>query len=147
MGCLAWYASFYAPNSSFLIPDSSFGAALSFDPKSHQVPMTIRFSLPYRTVPGQRLAVCGSLPELGSWQLAGAALMHYDEATTCWSLDLEASAAAGVLTYKYVLLDANTGGQHWEYGPNRTVAYDPARAQAVRLADYWRAPAQPENEL
>ena len=109
--------------------------------------MTIRFSLPYRTVLGQRLAVCGSLPALGHWQLAGAALMHYDEATTCWSLDLEAPDAAGALTYKYVLLDANTSGQHWEYGPNRNVAYDPARAQTVRLADYWRAPAQPENEL
>ncbi|MDO7850329.1 4-alpha-glucanotransferase [Hymenobacter convexus] len=109
--------------------------------------MTLRFSLPYRTVLGQRLAVCGSRPELGNWQLAGAALMHYDEATTCWRLDLEVPDAAGTLTYKYVLLDANTGSQHWEYGPNRSLAYDPARTQAVRLADYWRAPAQPENEL
>ncbi|MFD2720996.1 4-alpha-glucanotransferase [Hymenobacter monticola] len=109
--------------------------------------MTVRFSLPYRTVFGQQMAVCGSLPALGSWQLAGAALMHYDEATTCWSLDLEVPDAAGALTYKYVLLDANTGAQHWEYGPNRSVAYDAARTPAVRLADYWRAPAQPENEL
>ncbi|UOQ98729.1 4-alpha-glucanotransferase [Hymenobacter sp. 5317J-9] len=109
--------------------------------------MTIRFSLPYRTVFGQRLAVCGSRPELGGWQLASAAPLHYDEATTCWSLDLEVPDAAGSLSYKYVLLDANTGAQHWEHGPNRAVAYDPARAQRLRLADYWRAPAQPENEL
>ena len=109
--------------------------------------MRIRFSLPYRTVYGQRLAVCGSHPELGNWQLAAAASMRYDEATGSWSHELTVADAAGELTYKYVLLDANTGGQHWEFGPNRTVAYDASRAQLLNLADYWRAPAQPENEL
>jgi 4-alpha-glucanotransferase len=109
--------------------------------------MRIRFSLPYRTVYGQRLAVCGSHPELGNWQLAAAASMRYDEATGSWSHELTVADAAGELTYKYVLLDANTGGQHWEFGPNRTVAYDASSAQLLNLADYWRAPAQPENEL
>ncbi|WP_310394510.1 4-alpha-glucanotransferase [Hymenobacter sp.] len=109
--------------------------------------MILRFSLPYRTVFGQRLAVCGSHPDLGGWQLAGAALMQYDEATTCWSHELTVADAADELTYKYVLLDANTGGAQWEFGPNRAVAYAAARAQRLHLADYWRAPAQPENEL
>ncbi|MDB5235667.1 MAG: hypothetical protein JWR44_2660, partial [Hymenobacter sp.] len=109
--------------------------------------MILRFSLPYRTVPGQRLAVCGSHPDLGNWQLPAAVPMRYDEATTCWSYELTVADAAGELTYKYVLLDANNGGEHWEFGPNRTVAYDAARAQRLHLSDYWRAPAQPENEL
>ncbi|MGY3090754.1 4-alpha-glucanotransferase [Hymenobacter sp. UYAg731] len=109
--------------------------------------MTIRFSLPYRTVFGQRLAVCGSHPDLGNWQPTAAADMHYDEASTCWSIELPVPDAVGELTYKYVLRDANTGGEHWEAGPNRAITYDAARMQRLHLADYWRAPAQPENEL
>lgn len=75
--------------------------------------------------------------------------MRYDEASGCWQHELTVADAAGeqTLAYKYVLLDANTQSAHWEFGPNRTVAYDPARAQRLHLADYWRAPAQPENEL
>lgn len=109
--------------------------------------MILRFSLPYRTVFGQRLAVCGSHPDLGNWQPAAAADMHYDEASTCWSIELTVPDAAGELTYKYVLRDANTGGEHWEAGPNRAIAYDAARTPRLHLADYWRAPAQPKNEL
>ena len=109
--------------------------------------MTLRFSLPYRTILGQRLAVCGSHPDLGAWQPAAAANMHYDEATTCWSIELNVPDAAGELTYKYVLRDDNTGGEQWEFGPNRRIAYDAARTQRLHLADYWRTPAQPENEL
>ncbi|MBH8570891.1 4-alpha-glucanotransferase [Microvirga sp. STS02] len=109
--------------------------------------MILRFSLPYRTVLGQRLAVCGSHPDLGSWQPNAAADMNYDEATTCWSLELTVPDAVGELTYKYVLRDDNTGGEHWEAGPNRRIAYDASRTQRLHLADYWRAPAQPENEL
>ncbi len=109
--------------------------------------MKIRFSLPYRTRYGQRLAVCGSHPDLGRWQLAAAAIMRYDEVSTCWSYELTVADTSGELTYKYVLLDATTGQEHWEFGLNRTVAYAAARAPQLHLADYWRAPAQPENEL
>ncbi|WP_201986647.1 4-alpha-glucanotransferase [Hymenobacter rubidus] len=109
--------------------------------------MTLRFSLPYRTAYGQRLAVCGSHPDLGSWQLDAAADMHYDETTTCWSIEVTMPAAAGELTYKYVLRDDNTGSEQWEYGPNRRVAYNAARTQRLHLADYWRVPGLPENEL
>ncbi len=109
--------------------------------------MIVRFSLPYRTAYGQRLAVCGSHSDLGNWQLAAAAAMYYDDTTGCWSHELTLADTAGELTYKYILLDANNGGEHWEFGPNRAIAYDAARAQHLHLADYWRAPAQPENEL
>jgi 4-alpha-glucanotransferase len=109
--------------------------------------MILRFSLPYRTVFGQRLAVCGSHPSLGSWQPNAAIDLNYDDATTCWSLEVELPDTAAELTYKYVLRDDNTGAQHWEFGPNRHVAYDASRTPRLHLADYWRAPAQPENEL
>ena len=109
--------------------------------------MTIRFSLPYRTVYGQRLAICGSHPALGSWRIAGAVPMRYDEATTCWTYELSATEGAGEFTYKYVLLDANSGAVQWEFGADRTVAYDATRAPRLNLSDYWRTPARPENEL
>ena len=109
--------------------------------------MILRFSLPYRTVFGQRLAVCGSHPDLGNWQSGAAATMRYDEATGCWSYELTVTDGAAELTYKYLLFDARTGGEQWEFGPNRTIAYDADRAAYLQLADYWRAPAQPENEL
>ena len=109
--------------------------------------MTLRFSLPYRTLFGQRLAVCGSHASLGSWQPAAAVDLHYDEVTSCWSLEIDLPDAPAELTYKYVLRDDNTGVQHWEFGSNRHLVYDPARTPRLHLADYWRAPAQPENEL
>ena len=109
--------------------------------------MILRFSLPYRTLFGQRLAICGSHPSLGSWQPAAAVDLHYDEVTSCWSLEIDLAEASGELTYKYLLRDDNTGDQHWEFGPNRHIAYAAARTAHLHLADYWRAPAQPENEL
>ena len=109
--------------------------------------MILRFSLPYRTDFGQRLAVCGSHPSLGRWQPGAAVDLHYDEATACWSLEVDLPDAATELTYKYVLRDDNIGAQHWEFGPDRRIAYDPARTPRLHLADYWRAPGQPENEL
>ena len=107
--------------------------------------MLVRFSLPYRTTFGQRLAVCGSHPDLGAWQPTAAAAMHYDEATTCWSFELTLPDTTGELTYKYVLRDDHTGAEQWEAGPNRALAT--AATTRLHLADYWRAPARPENEL
>ena len=109
--------------------------------------MTIRFSLPYNTHYGQRLAVCGAHPALGNWQLAAAPLLRYDEAAGCWSHEVTLPDAAGELTYKYVLLDDRDGSAQWEAGPNRHLAYDAARAATLRLADYWRPPGRPEHEL
>ncbi|MDO7874433.1 4-alpha-glucanotransferase [Hymenobacter sp. ASUV-10] len=108
--------------------------------------MTVHFSLPYRTVFGQRLVICGSAPALGNWQIDEAPTMRYDEYGARWYFELELpDGPAGELTYKYALLDDNTGGQQWEFGPDRRLAL-PA-AGRVEVCDYWRTPAKPENEL
>jgi 4-alpha-glucanotransferase len=107
--------------------------------------MTIRFSLPYRTTYGQRLVVCGSDTALGSWQLAQALPLHYDEATTRWSAEISLPAGAIPLTYKYVLLEDHS--QQWEWGPNRSLSVEAGAAERVELHDYWRAPVVPEHEL
>ena len=109
--------------------------------------MKIRFTLPYRTAFGQRLAVCGSLPALGEWQLPAAPEMLYDEATTCWTVDVELPESAGTLTYKYVVLNDQTGAQEWEAGVNRTLDFDAEAARILHVSDFWRPLVKPENEL
>jgi 4-alpha-glucanotransferase len=110
--------------------------------------MTVHFSLPYRTTYGQRLVLCGSLPALGHWQLAQALPLHYDEATTHWSAEVEvpADAAIAPISYKYVLLFEG-GAAVWEWGDNRTLALPATGYEHVEVRDYWRAPAQDDNEL
>ncbi len=107
--------------------------------------MTIRFSLPYRTQFGQRLAVCGSTPELGRWLPDAAPLLQYDEATGCWSHEIEVPDTTLSLDYKYLLRDDHSGSTTWEAGPNRHLPL--AGPTPLRLADYWRVPGRPENEL
>ena len=111
--------------------------------------MTIRFTLPYRTSYGQRLAVCGSAAQLGAWQLAQALPLHYDEATTRWSAEISLpDASAEPLTYKYVLLENNGQTQQWEWGPDRRLSVADANAATlVELNDFWRTPGQAEHEL
>ena len=107
--------------------------------------MKIHFSIPFRTAWGQCLAVCGAGPALGNWQAPAALALVYDEAAGRWSGELTAPAAAGQLSYKYVLLEGNAAT--WEAGSDRTQAYDATRAPRLHLFDYWRASARPENEL
>ena len=107
--------------------------------------MTINFSLPYRTTYGQRLVLCGSSAALGNWDLAQALPLHYDEATTRWSGEITLGVNAPALTYKYVLL-LDGGGVVWEWGDNRTLPTADA-PDRVEVRDFWRAPAQDDNEL
>ncbi|GGF03471.1 4-alpha-glucanotransferase [Hymenobacter cavernae] len=108
--------------------------------------MILRFSLPYRTAWGQRLLVCGSEPTLGQWQLDQALALQYDEANGRWHHEITLpDAAAGTVTYKYILMEHDT--PQWEWGPNRTIDYDGQQYETIELEDYWRPPAQPENEV
>lgn len=108
--------------------------------------MLLRFSLPYRTQWGQRLVVCGSEPSLGQWSDQALAL-HYDEGAGRWHQEISLpDHVPGTVSYKYLLLDDHDGGRHWEWGPNRQVTYD-GNQPLIELADFWRPPAEPENEL
>ncbi|RPD49451.1 4-alpha-glucanotransferase [Hymenobacter sediminis] len=110
--------------------------------------MILRFTLPFRTVWGQRLVVCGSLPSLGQWNLDQALNLHYNAEYGIWTQEISLpDDQPGTVEYKYVLLDEGDGGKHWEWGPNRTVGYGDGRFTRVVLEDFWRAPALPENEL
>ncbi|WBA40973.1 4-alpha-glucanotransferase [Hymenobacter canadensis] len=110
--------------------------------------MILRFSLPFRTAWGQRLVVCGSEPSLGQWNLDHALHLQYNPELGRWSQEISLpDDAAGTVDYKYILLDDQDGGKHWEWGPNRQVHYDGRQFSRLVLEDYWRPAAQPENEL
>ncbi|MFD2786248.1 4-alpha-glucanotransferase [Hymenobacter rubripertinctus] len=110
--------------------------------------MILRFTLPFRTAWGQRLVVCGSLPSLGQWNLDQALSLHYHADSGFWTQEISVpdEQLAGV-AYKYALLDEGDGGQHWEWGANRTLGPVADLFTRVVLADFWRAPALAENEL
>ena len=110
--------------------------------------MTLRFSLPFRTSWGQQLVVCGSGAGLGHWAPDQALVLHYHPDSGSWIGELEvADEQPATLHYKYVLRNEQDGSTQWEWGPNRTVAPDGRQFSRLVLEDYWRAPAEPENEL
>ncbi|GAB2461468.1 4-alpha-glucanotransferase [Hymenobacter qilianensis] len=110
--------------------------------------MIIRFSLPYHTEPGQRIAVCGSEPSLGQWNLDRALFLHYAARTGLWTQEISIPTDhPHPIEYKYVLLDERDGSKHWEWGSNRVVADSGGLFTRLVLEDFWRAPAQPDNEL
>ncbi|TYZ13560.1 4-alpha-glucanotransferase [Hymenobacter lutimineralis] len=109
--------------------------------------MLLQFTIPFRTDWGQRLVVCGNLPELGSWQAGQALPLHYQPDTGIWTSTLTLPDTELNLEYKYLLLDERDGGTHWEWGANRQEVVAEGQFQQVILEDFWRAPAQPENEL
>lgn len=110
--------------------------------------MILRFSLPFRTAWGQRLMVSGSEPSLGQWSLDQALPLHYSSDSGTWSHEISVpDDQPGTVDYKYVLVDERDGSRQPEWGPNRTVAYDGRQFTRLVLEDFWRAPAEPENEL
>ncbi len=67
---------------------------------------------------GEYLAVCGSVPQLGSWQkplrMRCAGLQE-------WMIDIDASILYNQLEYKYVIVDEDNNITRWEEGPNRKI--------------------------
>ncbi|AIZ62598.1 hypothetical protein PK28_00900 [Hymenobacter sp. DG25B] len=109
--------------------------------------MILRFTLPFRTDWGQRFMVCGNLPELGAWQPDHGVALQYQPDTGVWMCEVTVPDAELALEYKYLLIDERDGSSQWEWGPNRQEQVAAQQFERVVLEDYWRAPAQPENEL
>ncbi|UOG75066.1 4-alpha-glucanotransferase [Hymenobacter tibetensis] len=110
--------------------------------------MILRFSLPFRTAWGQRLMVCGSEPSLGHWNPDQALPLRYHPDSGRWMHEISVpDDQPGTIAYKYVLVDERDNSRQQEWGPNRTVAYDGRQFSQLVLEDFWRAPAEPENEL
>ena len=109
--------------------------------------MKLSFSIDYRTVWGQRLFVCGSLPELGSWDESKAEPLIPTSGER-WSFEVEVSdKKAASFEYKYFILDERYGSVEWEFGGNRVVAIDSAQFSEVHCRDFWRPNKAVQNAL
>ena len=70
--------------------------------------------------PGQALAVCGSHPTVGGWNVSRYVRMEY-AGRTVWTLSVNVMGMLLPLEYKYVIVDdATSSFTAWEEGDNRS---------------------------
>ena len=97
--------------------------------------------------PGQALAVCGSHPTVGGWNVSRYVRMEY-AGRTVWTLSVNVMGMLLPLEYKYVIVDdATSSFAAWEEGDNRSTGpCDIADGQVLVLdggilrvrEDIWR---------
>jgi len=107
--------------------------------------MKIKFSIDYRTFWGQRIFVCGSLEEFGSWNHEKAAAMS-PSVSEQWNLELEVSSHSS-FEYKYFLLDEQSGAIEWEGGANRLCNGIGSQYESLEIRDFWRPKWDQQNTL
>ncbi|MBC7919638.1 MAG: 4-alpha-glucanotransferase [Ferruginibacter sp.] len=107
--------------------------------------MKITFQIDYRTQWGQRLYVCGSLPELGNWDPSRALAMNFQPGGG-WelALNLPERSASG-FQYRYLVRDEGNGSIGWEKDGNRALLFSPALPAEITARDRWRAPGVEEQ--
>jgi 4-alpha-glucanotransferase len=108
--------------------------------------MKIRFQIDYRTQWGQQLFICGSLPELGGWDVHRAPVMtHQSGGSWEFELTIPGIPPSG-FQYKYFVRDTQ-GTEQWEMGNNRTFFPDVRKDANVIARDWWRTTSQEEAAL
>lgn len=76
-----------------------------------------------QVVAGQAVALCGSHPALGSWNISRYLKMEY-VGHTVWALSVDAFGMLLPFEYKFVVVDEKTGDlTAWEDGKNRCFSY------------------------
>ncbi|UZR94144.1 4-alpha-glucanotransferase [Chondrinema litorale] len=107
--------------------------------------MKLLFKIHFHTQWGQKLKICGSLPELGEWKDEEALNLNY-VADGYWELELDvALGKAKSFDYKYFLYFEESGWIEWEAGKNRTVEIPSAKFNLIELQDAWRSSKDLEN--
>jgi 4-alpha-glucanotransferase len=107
--------------------------------------MRITFNIQYKTFPGQNLQICGSLPELGSWDTNLSLQMNYGSGDN-WSAVAELPEGVAVFEYKYVVFNAD-GYALWEWGRNRKFDASDFIVDEVILRENWRSPSNEEKVM
>lgn len=109
----------------------------------------VEFRLQYHTYFGQTVAVVGSSPALGSWNVACAVKLHWTEGNI-WVGKVTLNYDCKTVEYKYIVFDAPSGRKAppviWEPGSNHTIDLDkiPPRTM-LTLEDNWGAGGLPPN--
>jgi len=107
--------------------------------------MKLKFHIHYHTDWGQKLQICGSLPQLGDWQEEQAAnLFYYPQGN--WELEIEIPDDTTYFEYKYLIRHEPFGGTEWEFGVNRKIYLNANRKEWVFL-DSWRSNQDHYNNL
>lgn len=95
--------------------------------------MKLKLHLDYHTVWGQNIYVCGSVPELGSWDEAKAVRM-FNTSPSDWNLDIEIEEES-VVDYRY-LIKENEVTTIREWGEPHTLKLEKGRT--FDFYDLWQ---------
>jgi len=91
------------------------------------------FMVHYNTYPGQDLVVCGSINELGDWELDNASKMRW-QTGGWWRLEILLNKFHIPFYYKYCVVNRSTGEVLWESIKNRHVFQ---MNSILHLRDTW----------
>lgn len=107
--------------------------------------MKIKLIIDYRTYWGQRLFVCGSIPELGAWDSKKAVAMNSKLGLGgVWEAEIEVANEKTEFEYKYFVLNEHHQTEEWEAGINRIFSAEKG-IDEIELNDFWRANGDIEN--
>ena len=107
--------------------------------------MKLLFKIHFHTQWGQKLKLCGSLPELGAWKEEEALHLNYI-ADGFWELELDVDISKTTkFDYKYLLYFENSGWIEWEAGANREVEVPSKKYNLIELQDAWKSVRDIEN--
>jgi 4-alpha-glucanotransferase len=104
--------------------------------------MKVQFTIYFQSQWGQAICICGSEPELGSWDTSKSTELTYI-GNDYWSGSIEFPEDK-VLEYKYLLREAS-GILHWEGGPNRSLIT--SKHSFINVRDQWRPVVDPDRVL
>lgn len=98
--------------------------------------MEVEFWIKYHTYWGESLRVVGSCASLGSWSPSRAPRMEW-QGGGMWRLRAAVPRAAGLVEYKYLVAEHDTGNaRSWQGGGNAVLAVGAAEAQ-LQVYDSW----------
>ncbi|MBR9998435.1 MAG: hypothetical protein KFF73_05655, partial [Cyclobacteriaceae bacterium] len=107
--------------------------------------MRIIFNIEYYTEFGQNIYILGNIPELGSWDLSGAAPMDFIREGQ-WRADILLNENAGQeIEYRYFLKDDRNQMVFNEWGENRDLKLKEEGFFSVHIRDHWRVSVREEN--
>jgi len=104
--------------------------------------MKVQFTLHFMSQWGQTICICGSEPELGSWDTSGSIELAY-VGNDVWSGSVELPEGK-YLEYKYLLREAS-GIMQWEGGSNRVLLT--SQHSFIDIRDQWHPVADPDRVL
>ena len=107
--------------------------------------MKIHFKISYYTYWGQRLMICGNIPQLGNNDLSKALVLNY-QAPEEWTAEINIELNDIIkINYKYVLYNEQTGQYDEEWGNDRSLTVLSAKNDHYFCNDIWNSASNIDN--